>query len=1339
VIQPAERAHESLQRFQKWMDSERSRRVIHSHTDVIHAIDERGGGRTEYTYDARGELAQITEPGGAVTRFAYDTRRRLTKVTHADGTITAYAYGSDDRLIRVETRGVVTTYEHDDTGRVIAMRTGNSGARRFAYDAQGRPVSARTALVAARWVYNERGQIAALEQAMGGTTLRACMAYDTDGRLARLELPGASAAVHYEWNAQGRPAAVWYGTRLIARWTYDDTAKTMVTQFASGATEISAADPLDSRPLWRRCVLPGVSEPLLERVYQYDDAGHRIHDGARAYDYDELGRLSGDGERCWRYDAQDNVTEDSHGERTYNALNCLLRIDHADGSVTQFRYDAAGRPVHKSTPQGEWRYQYDENGHLIQAAFNGDPAAQFTYDHKGRLTRAAYPDRAERYFYGAADELLAITDDDGAPQTLFVRTPFGLLALIDGYDRIFYTHNDDRGNCHALSDEAGTVAARFAYTPYGEPEATSSAFRPIFGGRLWHAAVGMYDFGVRWYDPALCRFLTPDPCTAAPDDMRLTQPFTPSSRQGLARDRLLAVWLKQPRLRNRYVYCGNDPLNRHDPDGHWSFGGVLLMIVCALWALPLTLLGLAVEILNLTGEVVRWLAYIFSGGNLSWETPGFDVAASGRLQTFALVFTGGWIGSFPGMLAIAFGNVFFVYKHWERNERFFGPGDYYPPAYKGNVAIPRRDALYEHELRHANHAGWFGLFYHFGLPIWGVYEWDLILSGSYWNSWAERNARAYSEDDVRPIAAPVMNPSAPAGPPGLPALYGNYNLHRGDRDAGYVYEGTARTAAAGHALPAAGEPGFVRQLQDDLRRLGFRLIDTAENGTFGRTTEWAVREFQVYARMTHGAQEAVAPAPAAYLERLSQVEIEEEARYSGPVSGVVNASTRAALARWLENRWRCPVVIAAYDISATPHVIYNNHENIWKHNEVTRTTNVRMFARDFSGYYTRDGASFPAARDPNGLIPLGKYTTYLTWSGQQTLPEDEMTWSEAELLPEHLVGVNLAGLSAAQRSTYKVIRAVSEVETLGYFDGLNGYDNAFVSVGPCHWILGRAAANGSVEEGELGGYLAYLRYSDADAFTKAIEFFGMRCHLGWADGGTPNGSLLFRSGPRKYAGWVATQQEDGSFSQLARSEVEGNYFKNWHWYYRFLMAGRTVEGYRRHMWHMARVRLRDMLSAPWPASAHVPSIPLDSGGTRPATIGDVYVSERAVALLLRWHIRFPAHILSGGRAGGHLVAAYRRAAIPAAAGDPTQWTNVQEASLLAGIMNEAQSVSNDINRFETTMNYVRDWPQWATGDNPRHFQLDASIGRLGITRENAADGTVTRFQFDDSDLPPAPY
>jgi RHS repeat-associated protein len=267
----------------------------------------------------------------------------------------------------------------------------------------------------------------------------------------------------------------------------------------------------------------------------------------------------------------------------------------------------------------------------------------------------------------------------------------------------------------------------------------------MFSGRRWDPQVGLYRFSARWYDPGLGRFLTPDAYTGAPDDARTTNPVWGAGHQAVQRAELLDAWLKRPRCRNPYAYCGNDPLNLSDPNGHWSFGGVLLSLLGAIWTLPNTLFGILIEISCLLGEVIRWLVWLATFGHVSWATPGFDVASSGHLNAFALVFRGGWLGSIPGLLGMTFGNVFFVNHDWENNSYLQSmPDPVSPSAYKGKTTIPRDQALYEHELRHTNQYAWFGPFFHLGLPIFGVYEWDWICSGfDYGSMWLERDAQEH--------------------------------------------------------------------------------------------------------------------------------------------------------------------------------------------------------------------------------------------------------------------------------------------------------------------------------------------------------------------------------------------------------------------------------------------------------------------------------------------------------------------------------------------------------------------------------------------------------------------
>jgi RHS repeat-associated protein len=130
---------------------------------------------------------------------------------------------------------------------------------------------------------------------------------------------------------------------------------------------------------------------------------------------------------------------------------------------------------------------------------------------------------------------LADTDGDG------VEDARDGLAL----DHVVFYHGDHLGSTTVLTNAEGEPLARLVYEPFGEaiaPPGSPTATVPTFGftGQRFEAALGLYDYGVRWYDPALARFLSADSLVPEPGD---------------------------PQSLNRYSYVRNNPLSRIDPDG----------------------------------------------------------------------------------------------------------------------------------------------------------------------------------------------------------------------------------------------------------------------------------------------------------------------------------------------------------------------------------------------------------------------------------------------------------------------------------------------------------------------------------------------------------------------------------------------------------------------------------------------------------------------------------------------------------------------------------------------------------------------------------------------------
>lgn len=113
-------------------------------------------------------------------------------------------------------------------------------------------------------------------------------------------------------------------------------------------------------------------------------------------------------------------------------------------------------------------------------------------------------------------------------------------------------HGDANTNVSAVTDEAGNIIARFAYSPFGARTTTAGdadAAAPFgFCGTIGvrEDLVGLLDMRVRLYLPTLGRFTSPDPWPA---------------------------YLPDPITLNRYLYALGDPISQVDPLGLFCWMG----------------------------------------------------------------------------------------------------------------------------------------------------------------------------------------------------------------------------------------------------------------------------------------------------------------------------------------------------------------------------------------------------------------------------------------------------------------------------------------------------------------------------------------------------------------------------------------------------------------------------------------------------------------------------------------------------------------------------------------------------------------------------------------------
>jgi RHS repeat-associated protein len=113
-------------------------------------------------------------------------------------------------------------------------------------------------------------------------------------------------------------------------------------------------------------------------------------------------------------------------------------------------------------------------------------------------------------------------------------------------DTLYYLFSDHLGSTSVVYNTNNDTWTTQRYYPYGSTRSGEAPTDRLFTGQRFDATIGLYDYGARFYDPALGRFISADPIVPEPGN---------------------------PQSLNRYSYVYNNPLRYVDPSGHALWPG----------------------------------------------------------------------------------------------------------------------------------------------------------------------------------------------------------------------------------------------------------------------------------------------------------------------------------------------------------------------------------------------------------------------------------------------------------------------------------------------------------------------------------------------------------------------------------------------------------------------------------------------------------------------------------------------------------------------------------------------------------------------------------------------
>ncbi|TCC94313.1 hypothetical protein EZ428_05945 [Pedobacter frigiditerrae] len=543
---------------QQWTFDSMSRMV--SFTDPTTEV-------STYQYDSLGRNIQINYPNGFSSRKVYNVNNQIIKEQMVSGAEFVYTYDFANRISKIENTvspaplNPVATHEfrYDGLNNVLDANSGTATVARR-YDSIGRLLSETTnginiackyddasGTVEKTWPdgrkeklsHNLNGILTTIEETTNGVLgsgnsliasfkisgpnafgeasyqggLTVLNTYDERKRLTNIAMVSGTIneVVKYRYNMAGlkKVEAVLGQNPKISYFEFDNKYRLVATKDSFNVAIPNAVTQAEHNAAINTVMLAAAVAPHAENFsYNPADArtkrtetgvpdknytylsGHRIqHDGVNPYTHHPDGTLKSDGTFSYVADT----------------LGRIVTIKSGVNTITEFSYDAFGRPsVVKETGQPVKSYHY-LGGFVEQINENGTAQRQITL-HPGTGVPIAY------------------------------HTALGT----------HYTLFDSRNNLIGLAEVGGNLVETYRYQSFGAPTLfnatgvaiTNSAFgiEPIYGGQRYLATSGLYLSKRRLMNPVNGLFLSIDP-------------------KGYADSSSL------------YGYAAQDPINNIDPNG----------------------------------------------------------------------------------------------------------------------------------------------------------------------------------------------------------------------------------------------------------------------------------------------------------------------------------------------------------------------------------------------------------------------------------------------------------------------------------------------------------------------------------------------------------------------------------------------------------------------------------------------------------------------------------------------------------------------------------------------------------------------------------------------------
>jgi len=530
---------------------------------MIDGATNRAGLSTNYTYDALKRLTKAQSPSGII-RYAYDLNGNMNKLTDADDKITLFDYDSDNRLIKkTYADNKFVTYSYDSAGSLSVFTNAGNATKTLTYDANHNITNVNYTDVTPDviFTYDDYNRLDTMTDGIGTYDY----GYDELDRVTSVNGPWTNDTLSFSYNElnQIKTLTPQLGQAITYFYDYETgyadadigrlkDIKLGTNTYSYGYTGVN--------PLIQSLTRPNGSVT----EYLYNDPLKRLTEITNKTSADAIIN-----KHIFTYNNLDLI-----GTETIDTGTAL---DSFTEGLTTYNYNNVNQLLNSTNPNQS--FDYDDDGNMTQGYTPEGYQFSATYDAENRLKTLQYTDSSNavhktEYYYsgdGFLAQIKKYNDSVLVSDTRYDRAVFlpvqerdgnnavtreytwglnlgggigGLLNVKQAGSDYSYLY-DGKGNVSALTDSSQNLVASYRYDVFGKLlKKIGSLDQPYrFSTKQYDEQTGLIDFGYRFNNPVIGRWMTRDPLGEA---------------GGI----------------NLYGFVGNNPVNFYDPYGLSAIGAI---------------------------------------------------------------------------------------------------------------------------------------------------------------------------------------------------------------------------------------------------------------------------------------------------------------------------------------------------------------------------------------------------------------------------------------------------------------------------------------------------------------------------------------------------------------------------------------------------------------------------------------------------------------------------------------------------------------------------------------------------------------------------------------------